>query len=162
MNPASEILPRRLWAGPVQSVSPENLRELIDHGLVCVLSILPVGNFGFPLDRIDPKPKAHQILVTWDDEDLDPERIDYAIRIDKPTLVHCNSGQNRSTALAACWLLKHDKWLTHPSINLGDATAAVVDIVVRARAKTLGAEPRLHAKMIENVVRYAEWLKPRV
>ena len=159
MNPASEIIRGRLWAGPMQSIISENLKELIDYGLVCVLSILPVGNFGFPLDRIDPKPKAHRVLVTWDDEDLDPERIDYAVHLNVQTLVHCNLGQNRSTALAACWLLKHEGWITHPSINLGDATAAVVDIVVRARAKTLGAEPRLHAKMIENVVRYAEWLK---
>jgi hypothetical protein len=158
MTPYSEIVKDRLWAGPISSVKPENLRPLMDQGLVCIVSCLPIGSVGaFAPEVIEPKPKAHHLLCCWDDEELEPERIDYAIHLNVPTLIHCNAGQNRSTTLATCWLLKHDGWATHPSVSAGDA----LDLVIRERTKRLRREPRVYDEMRENIRRYAEWLRKK-
>ncbi|NIT77304.1 MAG: hypothetical protein GWN58_22895 [Anaerolineae bacterium] len=154
----SEIVPGRLWAGSINSVKPENMRALTDKGLVCVVSCLPIGQVGaFPPEVIEPKPKAHHILTCWDDEVVEPKRIDYAIHLNVPTLIHCNAGQNRSTCIAACWLLKHDGWLTHPSTTWQEALVAVT----LKRRELLGREPKVYDEMRENVRRYAEWLRAR-
>ncbi len=156
MTVYSEISTGRLWSGPIKSVKPENLRPLMDKGLVCIVSCLPIGQVGaFPPEMIEPKPKAHHILTCWDEEPVEPERIDYAIHLDVPTLIHCNAGQNRSSALAACWLLKHDGWLTHPSTTWKDA----LDYVILRRRELLGREPKIYDEMRQNVRRYAAWLK---
>jgi hypothetical protein len=151
----SEIVKGRLWAGPIRCLKKETLTELIEKGVVCVVSCLPIGQVGaFAIDSVSPKPKAHHVLVTWDDEVVDPERIDYAIHLNVPTLIHCNAGENRSTTLAACWLLKHDGWHSHPSTTWEEA----LDYVVLRRRETLRREPRVYDEMRRNIQRYAAWL----
>lgn len=152
----SEIVKGRLWSGPITCLHKPVLSELIDKGVVCVISCMPIGQVGaFAIDSIAVKPKAHHVLVTWDDEVVEPERIDYAIHLDVPTLIHCNAGENRSSALAACWLLKHDGWHTHPSTTADDA----LDYVRLRRHETLHRPPRIDDAMIENVRRYSQWLR---
>jgi hypothetical protein len=147
----TEIVKGKLWSGPVQSIMPENLRRVLDQGVVCIVSVLPIGQVGFPVDRIEPRPKAHHVLVAWDDDELDPQRIDYAIHLNVPTLIHCNAGENRSTTLAACWLLKHIS---------GHSWASALELVMQAREQELGRPPRVHDQMRQNVERYAAWLEP--
>lgn len=148
----SEIVKERLWSGSIRCLQKPTLTELVDKGVVCVVSCMPIGQVGaFAIDAVTPKPKAHRLIVMWDDEVLEPERIDYAIDLNVPTLIHCNAGENRSTTMAACWLLKHTTMQT--------ATGAL-DFVERARARDLRRAPRVYDEMRKNVERYAEWLTP--
>lgn len=147
---ASAILDGLLWSGPHQTVvTPDYLTRLVAQGLECIISILPVGNPGFPVDRIRPIPNAHRILTCMDDETVDPQRIHWLIDLPVPTLIHCNAGQNRSSMVAACWIIHHRGM---------DADTALMKVIAK-RSAVLGHEPRITPVMRENVHAYAKWFQ---
>ena len=159
MQHYTEILEGRLWVGSIRSVAfRENLRELKDSGLKCVLSVLPIGKIGgWSPCQMEERVEAHRILFSWDDTELEPVWIERAIDLDVPTLIHCNSGKNRSTAIAACWLLRHHSSLFKSTLWTDEA----IEMVKSARDKTRGTPADIYPEMRENVKRYWHWLVRR-
>ena len=149
----SVIVVGRLWSGPFQS-----LQELDDmSGLEVVVSILPIGSL--PCDetahtirqRLSGRGLRHRILVTSDHDNSIPcEHIADVTRDPAPTLIHCNAGQNRSTMLAACWLLHRGT-----DDNAEDALYRVSS----ARESELGFPPKVYPSMAATVARFEGYLK---
>jgi hypothetical protein len=115
----------------------------------CIISVLPVGHPGFPVDKVLPVPNAHRILNCLDNDPVEPIRIHWLIDLPVPTLVHCNVGQNRSSMVSSCWLVLHKKM---------DAESALRTVSAK-RTATLGHEPRISEVMRQNVHTYATWLE---
>jgi len=165
MSHASKIV-TGLWAGPWRSL--DELDEL--KQVEVVVSCLPIGTRACDRSAEDIRGKLahvkrwnpgrelrHRILVTSDtDASIPPEHIRHVLdQTHVPTLIHCNAGQNRSTMLAACWLLLHRRPIEQPVIEGLDA----LNFVGRIRARDLGRPPKLYPEMQENVMRFAAWLK---
>lgn len=155
-----------LWAGPWRTL--DELGEL--KQVEVVVSCLPIGTRACDrsaedirgklahVERWNPGRKIlHRILVTSDtDQSIQPEHIRHALdQTHLPTLIHCNAGQNRSTMLAACWLLLHGRPIERPMTKGLDA----LNMVARIRARTLGHTPKVYPEMQENVMRFAAWLR---
>ena len=152
---ATELVEGKLWAGSRRAVeNGQYFRGLLEKGVTNVVTILPIGAPGaWPLETsFRFKPQSLRVLIMGDREEIPPQMIDSAIGAigsPVPTLIHCNVGQNRSTAVAACWMLRH-----------GHAAAeTVLDHVMGLRAVDIGALPRVSPEMRKNVENYAEWLK---
>ncbi len=142
MKPYSEIVESRLWAGNLESVRSDI------PGVQCVLSIFPVATSTEDI-RYSINGKKHHILVAGDYNRIPPADIDSALDSDLPMLIHCNAGQNRSTALATCWLLRHG--------GFTDAAFASA-VVLLKRAEDLGIPPRMTDVMWANIEEYAIYL----
>ncbi len=143
-----------LWAGPFGSL--QELDELED--LAVVVSILPIGtrdcaeSATFIRGVLDGRELLHRILVTSDtDPHIPAEHIAHVLADRRPTLIHCNAGQNRSTAMAACWLLLHQDAEPYPR--------SVLRYVMDKRAEDLGRAPKVYAQMEATVIRFGAWLK---
>ena len=151
-----------LWAGSYGSLQSLDKFEELE----VVVSILPIGTRPADMSASDVRGHldhfarwkgrklAHRVLVMSDvDALIPPEHIAHALGDNRPTLIHCNAGQNRSTAMAACWLLLHrgHHWETDGQ--------RVLAYVSRQRQADLGNPPRVYAQMEANVSRFAEWLK---
>lgn len=152
----TEIVPQKLWSCAHNDIhQPHVVEKLINNGLRCIISILPAGRCN--IWDINPKPDVHRVLVCLDDEYVSPVRIDYAVNLHVPTLIHCNAGKNRSTAVAACWLIKHCIFV------YGDDLSAVPDRaigwVVDRRTEALGWPPKISDVMRFNVKKYFKWLR---
>ena len=139
-----EIVPGKLWAGNIRSI------QNIPAAARCVLSILPIGNRD--IEETARKLRSvisieHRILITGDFDSLPPLHIRHALRPEVPILIHCNAGYNRSTALAACWLLEFggftDPW-------------AALQAVAGKRQADLGEPLKIFDAMEGNVERYAK------
>ncbi|HEU01423.1 hypothetical protein LCGC14_0273270 [marine sediment metagenome] len=156
---ATCIVEGLLWAGSVRSLDLCTLLDLQEQGLRRVISVLPIGNR--PCDQsaefirqlLARLKLQHRIVVSADDAALPPDYVAHALGDDlAPTLIHCNAGQNRSTALAACWLIHH---------RIGAGTlldaARALSCIMEQRARDLGAVPRLWPAMQANVEAFAAW-----
>jgi len=149
-----------LWAGPYRSLEEIDQME----GLQTIISILPIAQI--PCDgsaatirqwlaRTAPHIR-HRILVTSDTEpNLSPEYISHVVSFAKvPTLIHCNGGRNRSSMLAACWLLFYRK---------AASPEQALEIVKTQRLPQFKEAPGrrfyLDPAMIQTVHRFAAWLK---
>jgi len=149
---STELIEGKLWAGSRHAVeNGQHFRGLLEKGMVCTVSILPIGSPGaWPLESsFRYKPPAMRVLIMGDHEEIPPTLIDHAVSMDAPTLIHCNVGQNRSTAIAACWLLKHGHY---------DDDEIAWQYVVGRRTRDIGASPRVSKEMRQNVATYREWL----
>ena len=146
--------PCKLFAGPVACFTNGDWEELVSkRGVRCCISILPIGRPGVSrADVLDPLPRYHRILHAWDDTVLQPDVIRAVIDLEVSTFIHCNSGENRSSMLAACWLL----WHTQPALAVNGEKAWKE--VLASRAKTLGHEPKTRPAMHENVKKFADYL----
>jgi hypothetical protein len=154
-----------LWAGPWRSLSELGKLQQVE----VVVSCLPIGTRACDrsaeeirgklahIERWEPGRKIlHRILVTSDtDRSIPPEHIRHALdQTHLPTLIHCNAGQNRSTMLAACWLLLHRR----PIGGEAGTAAEALAFVSRARAAKLGKVPNVYPEMRATVERFADWL----
>jgi hypothetical protein len=140
----------KLWAGGREAVENQDfLAKLLSRGVRVVVSILPVG--GLNIAYLRPKPPLWKLLIAEDNEELDPQYIDLAINLPAPTLIHCNAGQNRSTALAACWMMRH--------VVSSEDPGAIMKRAIMMRARDLGGQPRVFGEMHGNVASYGEWLQ---
>jgi len=165
----STIVSGWLYSGPYTSWLNE-WPGLHAAGVKSVISIVPIASPGiFKADprSVIPRPLIHKVLFAWDDTVLAPDQIDVVISHPNTlssqgpvfsTFIHCNSGENRSTALAACWLLRHTSvgGLRH------EAAEQAISRVYDARTETLGRPPKLHDVMRANVAAYASWLQSRL
>lgn len=150
---------RGVYCGPYAALREWDL--LWELGVRDLTSIVPVARVGvFQADHpsLSPRPLLHRVFFSWDDTVWDdPLRVDLAINGCRPIFIHCNSGQNRSTALAACRVLRDmyagggEPCLTEPPFDV-----ALTD-VIGARQETLGHPPKVYPEMFRNVQRYSDW-----
>jgi len=154
----TEVVPKRLWACAHKDIhEPHAMEKLIDQGLECVVSILPAGIYN--ICDIDPKPQVHKVLVCLDNSQVSPERIEGVVSLMAPTLIHCNAGKNRSTAIAACWLIKQCSFIYDRGGNTATIVNRAIDYVIEKRAATFGYLPQVTETMRHNVYKYFKWLR---
>ena len=124
------------------------------------MSVLPIGTQ--PCDQtatfirgvLGGRGLRHRVLVTSDtDPHIPNEHIAHVLGDPAPTLIHCNAGQNRSTAMAACWLLMHR--------DVGPDPQFVLRYVKHRREADLGNWPRVYAQMEATVIRFGKFLEGR-
>jgi len=145
----STLVDGRLWSGPKSSV--DHIPELKNLGLEVLISVFPISHWACDktarLVRENLHGVRHRIVIAHDHDVLPPEYIDHAITTNAPTLIHCNAGENRSTAMACCWLIKHEGWKADKAL----------EYVLRERCLALGHEPRLFDPMRHNVYAYGRF-----
>lgn len=145
----STLVDGRLWSGPKSAI--DHVPELKQLGLEVIISVFPISHFACDktarLVRENLHGLKHRIVIAHDHDPLPSEYIDHALSTNAPTLIHCNAGENRSTAMACCWLIKHEGWGVNQAI----------DHVVRERYKVLGHEPRFFDTMRHNVYAYGRF-----
>jgi hypothetical protein len=159
LDTVTEYVPGRLWSSGWRPVSDQDaLRVLYGRGVECITTVTPIGQrCVWHIDGIEPMPKYQRVLYCWDQSPLLPEQIDATVNLDVPTLIHCNAGKNRSTAIAICWLLRHvvdpEQYGTEESVQ------QIIDDAIALRSKTIEQPELVSDVMVENVKKYAQWLR---
>jgi protein-tyrosine phosphatase len=150
MKHASTIVPGLLWSGS-RRVVEHPIPDLIE----VIVSCLPIGRVpchdSAHSIRETIGDRLHRIVVCGDHDPLPPEYIAHAldnhdatVRGSRPTLIHCNAGVNRSSTMAACWLVLHQ----------GHTAARAIEQVINTRP-----EAEMSEAMRDNVVRVAQWCR---
>jgi hypothetical protein len=171
MKHYSTIIPGWLWAGDLEAAkSGEPMKE----GAEFVVSTMHTK------PKLEIPPSRHGWIEATDDGLLLPTVIHKGLGLDsegvRPTFIHCQLGQNRSSAMVVCWLLgacleKHDKelevaiqyWglsyrrLTHPEeqkkIKI-QLIRAVCDIRTRDLSTIGRGEAEISPAMRDNINNY--------
>lgn len=165
MKAASEIV-LGLWAGPYQAL--HEIEEM--KGLETIISILPLGR-----ERCNVTARAiraylalegftgeHRILVMDDDEpQLGNASILHCLKNSGPMLIHCNGGRNRSSMLAACWLILMRSRSGPPHTTPDEALEFVKQRRLPQFKEGPGREFYQDPNMIQTVHRFAKWLKEK-
>lgn len=147
LKPYATQLHDLLWAGDIDAF--KNADRWKPIRIVSVLQKRPEG-CGWPY-------AAHWVLKALDDDVLEPKAILEAIAPKCLTLVHCQLGQNRSTAIAVCWLMLHE-----PSIWRANECRRHIETIERRRTLDLAELGRSRAEvspqMRQNVWNFAAYL----
>ena len=142
---ATELIPDRLWSGSREAVWPPlDESKLPPNTRIVSFVTLPTDYEHIDVYMID----------ALDDDVLSPEDIHQALGPTKtPVVSICQLGQNRSSALAACYIIRHGY----------KAVSTAISFVEEQRTPHLNAVGRSGAKvspqMRANVYAYAAWLE---
>ena len=121
-NPCDEILPN-LYLGSIKALGTYEYKELDYYMVVDLIK------YNFLLDNIINKYNIYMNLPVHDSPDeCDKllslihetqvlEKIHLALQQNKPVLVHCFAGMQRSCALVACYLIKYNNMTPHEAIE---------------------------------------------
>ena len=151
MKHYTELIPGKLWAGDAEGIHEVHRAiqvELEQEGLTCIVTFVDVSLPGVDVRRV----------IASDDAKIEPEDIAALLRVKRPAprfYCACQLGQNRSSAIAAAFLLQE---------NMHHRTADdVIAFVEKHRTPDLASIGRSGAKvspqMRENVRAFARWLK---
>ena len=153
----TELIPGKLWAGDAEGVHEAHAEEQALFGpegrLTRVVTFVDIDLQGVDVRRV----------IASDDAKIEPEDIAALLHVKRPATCSprfycaCQLGQNRSSAMAACFLLQE---------NMSHKTAdEVIAFVEEYRTPDLASIGRSGAKvspqMRENVRAFARWIKPR-
>ena len=121
-NPCDEILPN-LYLGSIKALGTYEYKALDYYMVVDLIK------YNFLLDNIINKYNIYINLPVHDSPDeCDKllslihetqvlEKIHLALQQNKPVLVHCFAGMQRSCALVACYLIKYNNMAPHEAIE---------------------------------------------
>lgn len=150
INGSTELVPGLLWAGGLEAIA------VTPTSVVKIITVLhtSAGAMNYSV--------VHCWLRATNDEVLSPAQIEAAVAGKVPTLVHCQLGQNRSTAIAICWLRRNLHVVGDVKLgNLDDTIRWVVEERTRDLKHLGRAAAELSPAMRDNVNRYEEWLRTK-